>query len=74
MNTSVSPMTNVLRLKRLKEKTGISRSTVYNKINPKSKYYDAAFPKPIRLGPGSIGWLEVEVNAWLASRVLASRC
>ncbi|VVE89879.1 helix-turn-helix transcriptional regulator [Pandoraea bronchicola] len=73
MNTSTNSTTNVLRLNRLKEKTGISRSTVYNKINPKSKYYDDAFPKPIRLGPGSVGWLEAEVNAWLASRVLAAR-
>lgn len=73
MNASVNSTSNILRLKRLKEKTGISRSTVYNKINPKSKYYDDAFPKPIRLGPGSIGWLEAEVNAWLASRVLAAR-
>jgi prophage regulatory protein len=26
------------------------------------------FPKRRRIGPGSVGWLESEVNAWIASR------
>jgi len=59
---------NILRLKHLKEKTGISRSTVYNKMNPDSKYYDAEFPRPIRLGGSSVGWRESDVDAWLESR------
>lgn len=39
----------VLRLKEVQEKTGLSRSTIYNKLNPACKYFDDAFPKPIRL-------------------------
>lgn len=31
------------------------------------------FPKPIKLGPRASGWLESEINAWLAERVAASR-
>tara|TARA_R110001599_G_scaffold353459_3_gene592822 strand:+ start:10670 stop:10894 length:225 start_codon:yes stop_codon:yes gene_type:complete len=31
------------------------------------------FPKPIKLGPRASGWLESEVNAWLAERVAQSR-
>ncbi|MBP0635902.1 AlpA family transcriptional regulator [Cupriavidus sp. AcVe19-6a] len=65
---NANALTKVLRLKRLKEKTGISGSSIYNKLNPRSKYYDETFPKPIRLGLGAVGWLEVEVDAWLTSR------
>lgn len=31
------------------------------------------FPKPIKLGPRASGWLESEVNAWVAQRVADSR-
>lgn len=65
---SANTRSKVLRLKRMKEKTGISGSSIYNKLNPRSKYYDATFPKPIRLGLGAVGWFEAEVDAWLASR------
>ena len=68
MNISSNSPCKIIRLKRLNDKTGISRSSVYNKLNPRSKYYDPAFPKPVRLGAASVGWLESEVDAWLASR------
>jgi prophage regulatory protein len=61
----------VLRMKVMTEKTGVSRSTAYNKINPASKYFDPTFPKPIRLGARTVGWRESEVIAWIASRELA---
>lgn len=73
MSVTANSLNKVLRLKRLKEKTGISGSSIYNKINPRSKYYDETFPKPIRLGLGTVGWLEFEVDAWLDSRASASR-
>jgi prophage regulatory protein len=31
------------------------------------------FPSPIKLGLRASGWLESEINDWLAHRVLASR-
>ncbi|WP_434716940.1 AlpA family transcriptional regulator [Paraburkholderia sp. A2RO-4L] len=61
----------VLRIKKVTVKTGISRSSIYYKINPASKYFDASFPKPIRLGAGSVGWLESDIDVWLASRPAA---
>lgn len=68
MNANEKSQNKVLRLKRVKEKTGISGSSIYNKLNSRSKYYDKTFPKPIRLGASSVGWLEADVDAWLASR------
>lgn len=71
MSYTAKTLHKILRIKRLKEKTGLSGSSVYNKLNPRCKYFDATFPKPIRLGAtpaSSVGWLESEVDAWIASR------
>jgi len=66
----------ILRLKQLKVRTGLSRSTIYGKLSSKSPHYDPSFPKQIRLGASSarsssVGWIESEVDAWIASRAQA---
>ena len=71
MSNTTRSLQVILRLKRMKEKTGISGSSIYNKLNPRSKYYDATFPRPIRLGASSVGWKESDVDAWIASRMAA---
>jgi prophage regulatory protein len=53
----------VLRLPAVIEKAGPSRSTIYEGIAA------GTFPKPIRLGPKSVGWLESEVDRWIEERV-----
>lgn len=71
MSATASPLKKVLRVGHMKEKLAISVASLYNKLNPRSKYYDATFPRPIRLsaGPrGAVGWLESEVDGWLISR------
>mgnify|MGYP001076449883 CR=1 FL=1 len=68
------PALTILRRRDLEARLKLSRSTIYDKINPDSPRYDAAFPKPIRLGNGSaIGWVESEVESWLRGRIEASR-
>ncbi|EOV4511275.1 helix-turn-helix transcriptional regulator, partial [Escherichia coli] len=37
----------ILRMPELSQLLGISRSTIYEKMNPLSKYYDATFPRPV---------------------------
>ncbi|WP_414442420.1 helix-turn-helix transcriptional regulator [Burkholderia sp. 22PA0106] len=69
MNENSVPLQRILRLKRVKEKTGISGSSIYNKINHRSKYYDEEFPKPIRLSAGAVGWSEAEIDKWIALRM-----
>nr|WP_255211644.1 AlpA family phage regulatory protein [Pseudescherichia vulneris] len=49
---------------------GISRSSIYEKLNLKSRYYDADFPKPIRLGAVFVGWRSTSVDEWIASRTV----
>ncbi len=55
----------VLRRPRVEEKTGLSRSTIYLKIKK------GEFPKPIPLGPRSVGWLSSEIDEWISARTNA---
>lgn len=72
---SVTGMTScvsrVLRLKHVQERVGLGRSTIYDRMNPKSPRYDSTFPKPIKLGIAAIGWIEAEIDAWIKSRITA---
>ena len=52
----------VIRLSAVISKTGLSRSTIYalQKIGD--------FPPSIKLSERSVGWLENEVDEWIAKR------
>ena len=55
-----------LKIKRrpaVEAKTGLSRSTIYEKIK------DGTFPKPVKLGPRAVGWFDSEIDAWLEERL-----
>jgi prophage regulatory protein len=47
---------------------GIGRTTLYDKMNPKSKRYDATFPRPIKLSLSAVGWFEQDIVDWLNSK------
>ena len=53
----------ILRLRTIKEWTGLSRSTIYLMMKTGS------FPKSISLGARSVGWLESDIQAWVDSRI-----
>jgi prophage regulatory protein len=73
MPQQTQPVT-ILRRRDLEARVRLSRTTIYDRINPHSPRYDAAFPKPIKLGGGvAVGWLEHEVEAWLQRQIAASR-
>ena len=55
----------IIRLNTLLGLVGVSRSTVYNRINPKSKYYDPMFPMPVRLGAKAVGWVLADIYAYI---------
>ncbi|MGE5539628.1 MAG: helix-turn-helix transcriptional regulator [Gemmatimonas sp.] len=57
----------IFRRKQVEAHTGLSRSTIYAWVR------DGLFPAPISLGPKAVGWLESELDAWLAERTRASR-
>ena len=61
-------MTNqILRLPDVMRLTGLAKSTVYQKI------VESDFPRSIKLGARSVGWLESEVNDWIETQILLSR-
>ena len=60
------PLT-ILRLGDVKSRTGLSRSTIYQRIS------EGRFPKSISLEGRCVGWVESEIVEWLHERVDASR-
>jgi prophage regulatory protein len=54
----------VIRLPEVIKYTGMRRSSIYAAMSDAAK-----FPRPIRLGKRSVGWLEHEISAWIESRV-----
>ena len=53
----------IIRLKQVKAMTGLSRSTIYKFMSHKQ------FPKQIKLGLKSSGWLLDEVDAWIQNQI-----
>ena len=58
---------HILRLPTVKTRTGLSRSTIYLRVA------EGRFPKPISLGARAVGWLDSEIDAWLANQIELSR-
>ncbi len=58
----------VIRLPELQRITGLSKSTIYAKMDPCSPYHDPDWPKKVNLGPRSVGWYRHEVIEWVESR------
>jgi len=57
----------ILRMPETKARTGVPRSSIYRLLAM------GEFPRPIKLGARSIGFVESEVDAWIADRIAASR-
>ena len=59
----VNMVQNILRLALVKQRTGLSRSSIYSSIK------SGTFPRQITLGPRAVGWLESSIDDWIATRV-----
>jgi predicted DNA-binding transcriptional regulator AlpA len=66
-------VTVILRRRQVEARTSLSRSAIYDRLDPNSPRYDPTFPKQVRLGSSSVGWLESEIEGWLTARARASR-
>jgi prophage regulatory protein len=56
----------ILRLKAVLDRTGLSRSTLYRKVQ------DGTFPKQVRIAARCAGWRESAVNVWLSNPMFYS--
>lgn len=73
MATANQQAITILRRDEVQARTGLSRSTIYDRIPPKSLYYYPTFPRSIDAGCGrAVGWIEGEVNGWIQGRIIAS--
>ena len=61
----------IIRLKDVKALTGLSRSSIYDRLDPKSKRHDPTFPRPVSLGARAVGFSKREVGEWIAARIAA---
>lgn len=64
---ATTPSLNVLRLPAVCRMTGLRRSTIYR------MQASGHFPQRVKIGARAVGWIEREVQDWLASRALATR-
>src|SRR5262245_22822699 len=55
----------ILRERKVRERLDLSHATLWRMIQR------TEFPAPVRLGPQSVGWIEREVNEWIAARAAA---
>jgi prophage regulatory protein len=51
----------ILRRKQVEAITGLSRSTIYQRIKEKT------FPAAIHLGPRAVGWRAADIDEWLGN-------
>lgn len=56
----------ILRIKVVLDRTGLSRSTLYRKIQ------NGTFPKQVQISTRCAGWREFEVNAWMRNPMFFS--
>ncbi|MXW18356.1 MAG: AlpA family transcriptional regulator [Gemmatimonadetes bacterium] len=54
--------TRVLRAREVVSEIGVSKATLYRWVR------SGGFPKPIKLGPGAVGWRREELDEWVDSR------
>ena len=66
MNTLNSP--KIIRIKDVVSMIGVARSTIYDWINSESPRFDSTFPKPIKLGKNSVGWIQHQLIVWIESK------
>lgn len=67
MSRPIQPRLIVLRRRQVEARTGLGRSSLYALIAV------GQFPTPIRLSANTVGWLEHEIDGWIAERTKASR-
>ena len=68
MTTVQTNTKRIIRQKEVSEKLGLSKATIWTYARTRDD-----FPKPIRLGANSVGWLESEIDAFIDARIAASR-
>ena len=59
--------TTIIRLPTVIARTGLSRSTIYQKISI------GTFPGSVTLGPRAVGWINEEIDQWIEECIRKAR-
>jgi len=62
-SAAIAPAVQILRLPQVCKVTGLGRSMIYQ------LEAERRFPSRVRIGLRAVGWVESEVQHWLASRI-----
>lgn len=62
-----------LRITNICKQLGLSRSTIYGKMNSRSTQYDEKFPKPFKISAKAVAWSENEILQWLDCKKASTR-
>jgi prophage regulatory protein len=68
-----SPASRLCRCNEMQLLIGLSRSAIYDKLDPRSPRFDPSFPRPVKIGTRAVAWLESELVAWVDSCVESTR-
>ncbi|WP_208630908.1 AlpA family phage regulatory protein [Ralstonia insidiosa] len=71
MGVPTKKVGKVVRLPQVELMTGLSRSSIYNRMDERSPQYDPTFPRqfPLGLTVGSaVGWDAAEIEAWVVAQ------
>ena len=67
---SNSKQIRFIRIQAVLDKIGISKASLYSRLQEGSPSFDPTFPKPVKLSParnGTVAWAEEEVDNWMLS-------
>ena len=62
---------DLLHRKEVERRTGLSKSTIYDKLNPKSLRFDPSFPVPVKVSDtekGGVRWCSDEIDQYIEMR------
>ena len=67
-STPPPPALRLIRLREVQARTGVGRSTIYQRIRA------GRFPEQVQLGnPYIVGWVESEIQLWIEHQIAAAR-
>lgn len=59
------PAIRIISTKEVLKITSLSRTSHFEKLNRSSRSYDPTYPRPLKLGARSVGYVEQEVINWV---------
>jgi prophage regulatory protein len=59
--------TRIMRKPEVKRSTGLSDTTIWRRVRA------GDFPPPFRLSPGTVGWRERDIEAWIEQRATRTK-